>query len=483
MASIKKNFVYQAMWQILSMILPLVTSPILARSLGAEGIGIYSFAFSVVGYFALVANLGVYRYGTQKISTVRNDSEKFNRVFWEIWWAHSIVSMFVGCIYIVFVANSANYRLIYMLMGLHYLGAVLSIDWLFAGIEDFKKITIRDTVIKLVTFVSILLFIHDKGDLVIYTIIMTLGNFVSGLAFWLSAHRYVHIVPVTAREVFAHNKGMIVLFIPVLIENVYTTMDKIMLGIMDSKTAVGFYENSEKALIAQRIIHALIMVIMPRMTFLIYNNKKEDMRKLMKKVVDVAMVLSVAFGVGTAAISKEFSVIFWGEEFYPCARLIFVMALAIPAMGLSRIIREEFLLPSGQNRAYTICAGLGAVSNFVINLIFIPLYGVIVAAISTFVAEVVVFVAQCIVVKKQIPIARYIKQSLIYIPIGIIMYFVVRIFGNHFGIHIYTLLIEIIVGMVTYTGICCIYWKLTGQTYYFNVIKNFFNKIIRRSDE
>ncbi len=483
MASIKKNFAYQAMWQILSMILPLVTSPILARTLGAEGIGIYSFVFSVVGYFALVANLGVYRYGTQKISTVRNDSEKCNRVFWEIWWAHALVSMLVGSIYIAFVINSANYRLFYMLMGLHYLGAVLSIDWLFAGMEDFKKITIRDTVIKLVTFVSILLFIHDKGDLVIYTIIMTLGNFVSGIAFWVSAHRYVHMVPVTVREVFAHNKGMLVLFIPVLIENVYTTMDKIMLGIMDSKTAVGFYENSEKALIAQRIIHALIMVIMPRMTFLIYNNKKEEMRELMKKAVDVAMVLSVAFGIGTASIAKEFSVIFWGEEFYPCARLIFVMALAIPAMGLSRIIREEFLLPSGQNKVYTICAGLGAVSNFMINLIFIPLYGVIVAAISTFISEFVVFAAQCIAVKKQIPIIRYIKEGFIYIPFGIIMYFVVRIFGNHFGIHIYTLFIEIIAGIVTYIGICCIYWKLTGQTYYFDVIKNLLKKISKIKKE
>ncbi len=471
MASIKKNFVYQAMWQLLSMALPLVTSPILARSLGAEGIGIYTFVLTVVGYFSLAANLGVYRYGVQKISAARDDGEQCNQVFWEIWRAHSLVSLAVGGLYILFVVHTADYRLFYMIMGMHYLGSVLSIDWLFAGTEDFKKITIRDTAIKLSAFVLILLLIHDREDLPVYIFIMALGNLISGIVFWTSASRHVHKISAGVREVSAHIRGMFVLFIPVLIENVYTTMDKVMLGIMKDKTAVGFYENSEKALIAQRIIHALDAVIMPRMTYLIKSGKREEMRRLMKRTVDAAMVLSVAFGAGTAAISKEFSVIFWGEEFFPCARLIFVMALAIPAMGLSRIIRDDLMIPSGRNREYIACAGLGAVSNFVINLVFIPVYGEIVAAVSTFLSEFLVFAAQCIVIRKQIPVVQYIKEGCIYIPFGVLMYFVVRAVAGLFDVRVYALLIEVAAGMGTYIGICSIYWKLAGQTYYFDMIK------------
>lgn len=479
MASIKKNFAYQAMWQILSMILPLVTSPLLSRVLGAEGIGVYSFASSVVGYFVLLANFGVYRHGIQKISTARDDPEKCNHVFWEIWWLHSIISVIVGGFYILFVINTTDHRMFYLIMGLQYLGGILNIDWLFAGMEDFKKITIRDTIIKLVTFVLILLFIHDRSNLVVYISIMSLGSLAGGVVFWLSVPQFVHLVPVTGKRVFSHSKGMAIFFIPVVIENVYISMDKIMLGIMDNKEAVGFYENSEKALIAQRIIHALIAVIMPRMTFLIHNRAEEEIQKLMKKIIDFAMVLSMAFGIGTAAVSQEFSVVFWGREFEPCAILIFIMALAIPAEGLSRIIRDEFLLPSGQNKRYMLCASLGAATNFLINCIFIPYYGVIVAAISTFISEFVVLLAQCVIVRKQLPIIRYIKEGCVYIPLGAIMFPVIRGIANGLGMHVYTLLFEIIAGAVIYIGLCSIYWKITNQTYYFGVMKKMYYKIFR----
>ena len=477
MANLKKNFAYQAIWQVLSMILPLITSPLLARNLGAEGIGIYSFTSSVVGYFTLVANFGVYRHGLQKISAARNDTEKCNRIFWEIWWLHALISIIVGCFYVIFIINSINYKLFYVILWLQYLGGILSIDWLFAGIENFKKITIRDTVIKLVTFCLILLFIRNQNDLLTYFVIMAGGSFAGGIVFWISAHRYIHFVPVTINKIFSHSKGMTLLFIPVLVENIYTSMDKIMLGVMDSKISVGFYENAEKALISQRIIHALIAVIMPRMSFLIYNHRKEEINKLMKKIIESAMILSVLFAIVTVAVSKEFSVIFWGEEFYPCAKLIFIMALAMPAMGLSRLIRDEWLLPSNQNKSYILCAGLGALTNFLINLFLIPCFGVIIAAVSTFVSECVVFLAQCVVVRHQIPIIHYIKKGRAYIIFGMITFLMIRGIANIFELHIYALFVEVTVGILSYIAMCSLYWKMSNQRYYFDLLKSSCHKL------
>lgn len=479
MASIKKNFAYQTMWQILSMILPLVTSPLLSRSLGAEGIGIYSFVSSVVGYFILVAHFGVYKYGTQKIAASGNDQKNYNRVFCEIWWLHVILSMAVGCFYILFIINNTDYRIFYVIMGLQYVGKILSIDWLFAGLEDFKKITIRDTIIKIVTFILIIFFIRDRNDLLIYFLITALGGLASGISLWSTALHYVHFVTVTVEGIFSHTKGMMFFFIPALIENVYFYMDKIMLGIADSKISVGFYENAEKALIARRVINALIAVLMPRMTFLFHNHKKEEINQLSKKAIDYVMILAVACGFGTAAISKKFAVIFWGEEFYPSAQLIVIMAVALPIMGLSDMIREDFLLPSQQNKKFIVCASLGAVINFLINFFLIPVYGVIIAAISTVVAESMVLLAQCIVIRNQFPVIQYIKKGCIYIPFGIIMFFMVRSVGSILGVHIYALLLEIMVGMLVYVGLCSIYWKYTGQTYYFNICKKLIRKFIR----
>lgn len=480
MSNIKKNFAYQAIWQVLSMLLPLVTSPLLARNLGAEGIGIYSFTSSVVGYFTLVANFGVYRHGLQQISKARNDTEERNRIFWEIWWLHMLISIVVGCFYVIFIVNSINYKLFYVILGLQYLGGILSIDWLFAGLENFKKITIRDTIIKLVTFCLILLFIRDQNDLLAYIVIMAGGSFAGGIVFWISAHRCIHFVPISIKKIFSHSKGMTLLFIPVLVENIYTSMDKIMLGIMDSKVSVGFYENAEKALISQRIIHALIAVIMPRMSFLIYNHKKEEINQLMEKIIESTMLLSVVFAIVTAAVSKDFSVIFWGEEFYPCARLIFIMALAMPAMGLSRLIRDEWMLPSNQNKSYILCAGLGALTNFLINLFLVPYFGVIIAAVSTFISECVVFLSQCIVVRNQIPIIHYIKEGGGYIIFGMITFLIIRGTANFLGLHIYALLIEVAVGILSYTVMCSLYWKMSDRRYYFDLMKSICHRLIKK---
>ena len=260
-------------------------------------------------------------------------------------------------------------------------------------------------------------------------------------------------------------------------------MDKIMLGIIDSKTAVGYYGNAEKALIARRVINALIVVLMPRMTFLFHNHKSEDVNELLKKAINYAMVLSAACGFGTAAISSEFAVVFWGEEFYPSAQLICIMALALPVMGLSDMIREDILLPSHQNKKFIFCAGLGAVIDFAINICLIPVYGVIVAAISTVIAESVVLITQCIVVRHQFPIIQYIKDGCIYILFGFFMFVIVRFVGNVLGLHIYTLIIEFVVGMGVYLGICAAYWKFTRQSYYFNVMKNLLKKLLKQNKE
>ena len=482
MASIKKNFIYQALWQILSMILPLVTSPLLARTLGAEGIGIYAYISSIVGYFALVANFGISKYGIRAIAAVSNDKEKRSAVFWEIWYLHSILSILIGILYFIYAWNYSEYRQYFCIMGMQYIGNILSIHWLFAGMEDFKKITIRDALVKLATFILIVAFIRDKTDLVNYILIMSFSGLIGNGIFWISKKKYIQKVPVNWENIFYHMKGFMILFVPVLLESIYVMMDKVMLGTLSTKTAVGFYENAEKALISNRIIHALTIVVMPRTALLIANEATHQIDVLMKKAVDLSIFLSVAFSFGTAAIAKEFSVIFWGKKFMPCADLIVIMAMSMPAMALSRLIREGYLIPAKEDRKYMLSAGSGALFNFMINLIFIPKLGAVAAAISTLVAEYAVLVVQIITVRGKLSIVKYIISNLIYLIFGIVMFYAVRLVGNFFGIALHTLLIEIVVGIVVYLSLCCIYWNITDQKYFYEVaqkyIKKFFGKKI-----
>lgn len=476
MASIKKNFMYQTAWQIMQMILPLITSPILARTLGAEGLGTYSYISSIVGYFVLVANLGMYKYGIREIAAVRDDREKLSRVFWEIWKLHSLLAVFIGVIYIVFALFFSDYAIYFMLMLALYIGNVININWLFVGVEDFKKIAIRDMTVKLVTFVLIVIFIRSKESLPLYIIINAVGSLISNIIYWVMYGRYVKKIKVSIKETFYHGKAMCILFIPILLESLYTSMDKVMLGYMCEKSEVGYYENADKALIAKTIIYSITTVLMPRMANLLAKKDYDKFNKLMKDSTGIILILSSAFAFGTAAIAKEFSVIFWGSDFIRSAGLIMILALAMPAIVLSREIREQYLIPASKDKEYLLSAGIGAMANMIINILLIPQFGAIGAAIATVISEYLVLITQMIVIKEELYMYKYIHGNEIYFIFGIVMFVIVRNIGKLLGVHIYTIIVEILVGVMIYTVSCMIYWIISKQSYYLGMIKRLLSR-------
>lgn len=88
MASVKKNFAYQSVYQVVAIVLPLLTSPYISRVLGAEKIGIYSYTYAVAYYFLIVAQLGIKNYGNKEIAAARDDRDRLNTVFSELLIVH-----------------------------------------------------------------------------------------------------------------------------------------------------------------------------------------------------------------------------------------------------------------------------------------------------------------------------------------------------------------------------------------------------------
>ena len=471
MSNVKKNFFYQSIFQMLSMALPLVTSPILSRSLGAEGVGIFTFVSTIVNYFVLAANLGVYKYGTREIAKVQNEKEERSRVFWEIWTLHFVLLVIIGGIYLGYTYYFADYKVFFFIYFFAYLGSVFSLDWLFAGVEDFKQITIRDSVIKIVSFILIVILVHDKSDLITYFILSAACFFFSSSLYWIMKKKYVSRAKIAYSKIFNHFSGMLILFVPILLESLYHSMDKIMLGVMCPKSEVGYYGNAEKALIAKKFVYTVSIVLMPKMSNLLSKGEKDEFNRLMKQSIGIIIVLSTAFGFGTAAIAKEFSVIFWGADFIYSANLIIVLSLCMPAILISAAIREQYLIASSNEKKYMLAAGVGTVINLIINLALIPYYGALGASIATLISEYVVLLVQIWVVRKELPIISYIHGNEVYFVFGTVMFFVVRAFATSLGIHLYTLLLEVIIGGGTYLIMCLLYWYITHNDLYLGYLR------------
>ena len=469
MSGLKKNVIYQTAYHILKIVLPLVTSPYIARVLGAENLGLSGYTYAVVYYFVMASMLGISNYGNRAIAVDRDDRIKLNRTFSSILLLHIIISALVVIAFIVYLFVIGNDKGLFLIQGIYIIAATFDISWLFFGLEKFKITVTGNVIIKILTVICIFAFVRNSNDLPKYVFIMAFGTLLSQLYLWFFTFSEVKIVKPTVNEILVHVKPMFILFIPVLAISLYKMMDKVMLGSFSEKSEVGFYNNSEKAIdIPLSVIGAFGTVMLPKMSNIMKSGVTQTGKKYMDLSVKYIMLIAMAMAFGIAAVAPTFSEVFWGEEFIPCGILIKCLAITIPFLAFANILRTQFLIPLKRDKEYIISVFAGAIINFIVNLCLIPICGALGAAVGTVFAEAAVCIVQSYYVLRELSFAKYLKQLFVYIIFGIIMYMITIVSFNGAKASVMTLLLEIVLGGGVYS-ICSFVFllvtkdKLVGQ--------------------
>lgn len=461
--SIKKNFIYNFAYQILIMILPLITTPYISRVIGPEGVGVQSYTYSISSYFVLFAALGIKNHGNRSIAMVRDNQEKLNRTFSSIYGIQVIMSLIMIILYflyIIFIAK--DNKIIFIIQAIYIIAALLDINWFFFGMEQFKLTVLRNTIIKLISVISIFIFVKDFSDLYLYSLILALSNIISQIVLWSYLKRYVKFVRVRKEEILKNFKPMLILFIPVIAVSIYKIMDKIMVGSMSSMIEVGFYENSEKIInIPMGLTAALGTVMLPKMSNLYANGKDSEGSKYIGLSLEFVMFLSWGAVFGLLGVSPILIPIFLGDKFVQCIQVVSILAITIVFVSWANVIRTQYLIPKKRDKVYIVSTILGAIVNLLINLLLIKRYGAMGAAFGTIFAEGAVAIYQSFMIKKELHIKSYLIKTLFYIIPGVIMYGVIRIIGKIMGQSILTALIQVIIGGSIYCIISVGYLIIT----------------------
>ena len=452
MKSLKKNFIYNISYQILLILLPFITMPYVSRIIGANGIGEYSYTYSIVNYFMLIAMLGINNYGNRSIAKVRDDKIKRSKVFYEIHLLQVISSLLMILCYILFlILFDSKYHLISVIQSLYLLSCIFDINWFFFGVEDFKTPVIRNCIIKISSLFLIFLLIKNSNDVWIYTLILSGGTFVSQLIMWPFVHKYIIKQKIKIGDIKKHVIPCFKLFLPVIAVTIYKIMDKTMLGIFSTISEVGLYENAERIIsVPISIIVALGTVMLPRMTHLYANNKIKESSLMINKSIKVIMFLSIPMFLGLISIGKDFSILFFGSEFKKTGVLIELLSITIIFLSWGNVIRTQYLIPLEKDKIYIVSAFLGAFINLIMNIIFIPMYSSVGACFGTIAAEFIVMFYQTFKIRKELPIHNYIKSIYQFIISGFIMFLILS-FINIFNLNSLLLIfIKIITGSVLY---------------------------------
>lgn len=453
--SIKRNFIYSASYQILNILVPLVTTPILARTIGAEGNGVFSYTQSIANYFVLFAQLGITNYGVREIARCGIDRELRSQTFADLFG----MSFTWGCLVV------AAYFIYSFLFGIAYfpvmliwscwvIGSVLDVTWLLNGCEEFKVPMIRSACTRLAGMATIVLFVRSQSDVWIYVSAIAAPFLLNALLVWPFVSKYVDTRKPTLNGALSHIKPNLLLFIPVVAVSLYTLLDKVMLGVFGGMTQTGLYDYAEKvSKMPLAVVTALGAVVLPRMTDVISSGKREEAKRLVSVTMWFMECVSLGICFGIIAVARDFCFLFFGYGYSGCIPLMQTMAIIVPLISATNVIGVQYLVPSGRDRQYTISVLFGAAVNVVINLLFIAEFGAMAAAVATVAAELAVLIAQLWMVRGELGIARIFCNLMPFACFGAFMCFIIRISTivlGSYSVSVFGLCFEITIGCFVY---------------------------------
>ncbi len=321
-------------------------------------------------------------------------------------------------------------------------------SFFYVGIESIKTVTVRDALVKIITFVIILLFINEPNDLKNYVLCMVLSSIIAKLISLVYAKKYCKFVRVKISSCVHHLKPMFVLMIPALAAVIYQSMDRIMIGKYYNATNVGYYECASKVLIPKYIITSLGTVMCPGIAKLYGEKNYEEINKKVIYSLKLCLVLSYAIMFGICSISKEFAPLFWGESFSVCSNMMIGLSLTIPIWCVGEVIRNQYLLPCTKDNEYMLAFIIGVITNAIINYILIPNYGALGAIIATLMAEFTMSFIQALYIRKTINCLNAIFYTIPYFCFGLIMFISIRLLNNVLMFNgIINIIVEVIVGI------------------------------------
>ncbi|TPF97429.1 polysaccharide biosynthesis protein [Bifidobacterium sp. UTCIF-39] len=475
MSSLKKNMAYNIAYQVLVIVLPLVTAPYVSRVLGAEGLGTYSYIFSIVTYFGLFGMLGIANHGNRSVALTKADRGKVSQAFCNIYVVQLVTTVIALVVYIIFVSVffSGN-KIVAYIQSIILLSYVLDITWCFFGLEQFAITVTRNAIIKVSTVVAIFLLVKHRDDVWIYAFIMSFGMFFSQLYLWFQLHKYVDFKKPQFAEVKRNIRPILLLFVPAIAYSIYKLLDKVMLGSMTGMAQVGMFDNAEKIInIPSSLITAFGTVMMPRITTLLASSDGERISYLNRISVRYFTILVVGSAFGLAGISSVLAPVYFGPEFTGSAVLIAGLGFSLIFVTWANIIRTQYLIPQQLDRPYVISTLIGAAANLVVNLALIPRFAAVGAMIGTIVAEFAVFFAQLLFVRRQFPMIRYLVPTLWLFPIGAVMAIVVFRIGAVLGPTFMALVIQLVAGGCIYGIGSVLYLWLVRDEFFESILGKF----------
>lgn len=449
-----KNYLYNVGYQVLAIIVPLITSYYVSRVLSPEGVGANAFTNSIIQYFMLLANIGIGYYGNRETAYVRDNKQKMAATFWEIQIVKTVMTIVAYLSFVVFMAFYSGNKTYMWAQSINLLAVAFDISWLYQGLEDFKRTVLRNTFVKITSMIAIFIFIKSPKDVALYIIVLALSTLLGNLTLWPHAvNNYGHVDRGTKLNPWRHFVPTVTMFVPQIATQLYVQLNRTMLGLMVDQKASGFYQYSDSLVkLILAFVTATGTVMLPHVANAFAQHDMEKVHKMLYKSFDFVSALAYPMMFGIAGVSMTLAPLYYSSKYAPVGPAMLIESIIILMIGWSNVIGTQYLLPVNRVKEFTSSVTVGAVVNIIMNFPLIHLWGLNGAMWSTVLSEISVTAYQLFVVRKSLDIRKMFAGSWKYLLSGIVMFVPVFWLNTHMKASWLWMLVEVAAGIVIYVG-------------------------------
>lgn len=452
---ITKNYLYNVLYQVFILLMPIIVTPYLSRVLGPDNLGVYSYVFSVTNVISILTLIGIYNYGNRQIAYERNDKQKMSQTFWEIMLLRVLIAVVGSAVYFAVAFYLEKFTVYFLQYYCFLLAAYLDCTWLYVGVEDMRPAVLKNFFAKLVGVICIFIFVKQRADIGNYLLILSISILIANLAAYVELGKYIEPVKINMHNLGRHIKDSIWLFLPTIASLIYLQVDKIMIEWITGQTSqVAFYDNAEKiVMIPLTFITVLSTVMMPRIANEYKQGNKDKINDLIVRAAKTALFLSFPMAFGIAAVAAGFIPWYLGKDFLPVVGALYCLCPIVISNSLEGISGKQYFTATNQISILTIAYTSTALLNVILNFIFIPKFNFYGAAIATLLCSYLSVGIQYFVMERQINLKPLIIPFLKYGLMGIGMFIIVFGCTQHLSPSVFKTLLQLLIGCVCYAGI------------------------------
>lgn len=454
MGKIARNYLYNAAYQILVIIAPIITAPYLARVLGAKNLGIYSYVSSSGNIITTISLLGIYAYGNRQTAYVRENKGALTRTFWELELTRLLLGTAGTVIYFIYGFFNHSYSLYFLIYYPYILAEFIDCSWIYIGLEDMKPAVMKNFVTKLINVAGIFLFVRSRNDLWIYILLLAVTTLAANVSIYSQLPKYVGRIRADIHSVPGHLRGSIELFLPQVASLFYLQVDKVMMEwITHSTSQISFYDQAEKIVtIPLSLITVISTVMMPRLANEYQKNNMEEIQNLLLKAGKYALCMALPMMLGLFCIARQFIPWYLGQEFLPTSTAIMILSPIVLLNSLTGISGKQYFTATNQMKILLRAYVTAAVMNVIVNALLIPRFGYVGAAVATVLSSLSSVLMQFHDLKRQVSIGALWKTGCKYLLGAVLMAVCICVFTRNMRARASTTIFQILLGAAVYFG-------------------------------